>query len=88
MKTFGQKHPRSVKGVRLLDPHALREKGIVYHINRLRYLWEHGLFPRPFNLSPRRIAWREDDIDAWIEDKIRAAEAKRSPILEQTNDQR
>jgi hypothetical protein len=53
--------------VRLVDPHALREdKGITYHPNHLRVLWQRGEFPLPIHLSPRRIAWFEEDIDAWI----------------------
>jgi prophage regulatory protein len=65
-----------IAGIKLIDPHALRVKGVVYHINHLRKLWERGEFPKPFNLSPRRIAWREEDIDAWIEGKIAAAARK------------
>jgi hypothetical protein len=62
-----RKRPAHRTAVRLLDPHALREeKGIKYHINHLRVLWQRGEFPVPISLSPRRIAWFEDDIDAWI----------------------
>lgn len=25
-----------------------------------------GVFPRQFKLGPRRVAWREKDIDIWI----------------------
>lgn len=28
-------------------------------------------FPRPFKLSPRRVAWRERDIAAWLEARMR-----------------
>lgn len=33
-----------------------------------------GKFPRPFELTPGRVAWIEDDIDAWL-----AAKAGRDP---------
>jgi hypothetical protein len=57
-------------GKKLIDPHALRAvKGVTYHSNHVRKLFECGEFPRPFNLSPRRIAWHEWEIDAWIEAK-------------------
>jgi prophage regulatory protein len=56
-----------MKSIRLLDPHALRDKGVRYGTNHLRLMWKRGDFPEPIHLSPRRIAWREADIDAWIE---------------------
>ena len=28
-----------------------------------------GLFPQPFYLSTRSIAWRADEIDEWIEER-------------------
>jgi hypothetical protein len=70
-----KRRPRpGYSGVRLIDPHALREeKGITYHPNHLRVLWKRGEFPAPFQLSPRRIAWLEEEIDAWI-----VAKAKQS----------
>jgi hypothetical protein len=74
-KSFGHPHPPPAPAqVRLLDPHALRDKGINFHINHLRKLWEHNppQFPRPMHLSLRRIAWREDVIDAWIEQRMKA----------------
>jgi predicted DNA-binding transcriptional regulator AlpA len=30
-------------------------------------------FPQPLQLSARRIAWRSDDIDLWIAERLRAA---------------
>ncbi len=34
-----------------------------------------GSFPRPIRLSPRRVAWRESDITAWIEAQARGHQA-------------
>lgn len=31
-----------------------------------------GAFPRPIRLTPRRVAWIEDDILAWQEQRIAA----------------
>jgi prophage regulatory protein len=31
-----------------------------------------GTFPRPVNLGGRAVAWRESDIDAWIEGRTEA----------------
>jgi prophage regulatory protein len=32
-----------------------------------------GEFPRPYPLGARAVAWLAEDIDAWIESRIRAA---------------
>jgi predicted DNA-binding transcriptional regulator AlpA len=49
----------------------LRAKGVFYHPNHLRRLWERGDFPKPFKPSPRHLAWFEDQIDAWLAEKAR-----------------
>lgn len=36
-------------------------------------IWElrrGGAFPRPIQISPHRIAWRESDVDDWIAARI------------------
>jgi hypothetical protein len=47
----------------------LPAKGISYHINHLRRLWQRGLFPPPFYPTKRRCSWFEDEIDQWLLDK-------------------
>lgn len=32
-------------------------------------------FPKPFKLSDHRSGWLEDDVDAWISERIGAADA-------------
>jgi len=34
-----------------------------------------GDFPRPVHLTPRRVAWRESEIEAWKAEKIAARDA-------------
>jgi len=34
-----------------------------------------GLFPRPVDIGGGRVAWRETEVDAWIQARIDAAEA-------------
>ena len=41
-------------------------KGIAYSRDHLRRKVKAGEFPAPVQVSDRRIAWREDDVDAWI----------------------
>lgn len=31
-----------------------------------------GLFPQPIKLSARSVGWLEDEVDAWIEQRIEA----------------
>jgi Prophage CP4-57 regulatory protein (AlpA) len=61
------------RGRRYLSPKDLAEKGIRYHINHLRRMWQQGLFPPPTYLSPRKLAWAEDVVDEWIASKSEEA---------------
>jgi predicted DNA-binding transcriptional regulator AlpA len=54
---------------RILIVKDLPAKGISYHINHLRRLWNQGLFPKPFYPTARRCSWFEDQIDQWLLDK-------------------
>lgn len=38
---------------------------------------QRGEFPRPIYLTPRRVAWRESDIEAWMAERIAASVAAR-----------
>ena len=60
-------------GTRFLALKDLPAKGIYYHINHLRRMWNDGRFPPPVHLSPRKLAWAEDVIDAWLASKMEAA---------------
>jgi hypothetical protein len=55
--------------VRVLTWNDLRERGIHFHSNHLRKLWMSDRFPKPVYLSPRRLVWREADIDAWLTER-------------------
>lgn len=44
----------------------LSEKGVPYSRDHLRRLIKAGKFPSPFQLSESRIAWREADVDEWL----------------------
>ncbi|MFO1247296.1 MAG: AlpA family phage regulatory protein [Alphaproteobacteria bacterium] len=45
------------------------DKGIPYSRDHLRRLTNSGKFPRPMQLSESRIAWRETDIDEWLNNR-------------------
>jgi predicted DNA-binding transcriptional regulator AlpA len=42
------------------------DKGIPYSRDHLRRLTKSGKVPSPLRLSESRIAWREEDIDEWL----------------------
>ena len=72
--TFGRSAtPQPPPTRRLITPKDLPSKGICFHPNHLRRMWQAGPFPEPIHLSPRRIAWDEADIDAWIDAKLARA---------------
>ena len=58
--------------MRLLSYDKLRDKGVGYTREHLARLVKAGKFPVPIvlsrrpNGSPARIAWAEDEVDAWI----------------------
>jgi prophage regulatory protein len=55
---------------RFVTPQMLPEKGISFHPNHLRRMWQEGKFPKPVRISPHRIAWPEEVIDQWMAEKI------------------
>lgn len=74
---FGTSNPErapvaSAPGKRLLGPKDLPAKGIAYHPNHLRRMWtaDPPKFPPPVYTSERRFAWREEDIDRWIDERV------------------
>ncbi len=32
---------------------------------------QEGTFPKPISLGPRRVGWLKEEINSWIEEKIR-----------------
>jgi prophage regulatory protein len=54
----------------LLDYADLRQRGVKYSKCQLWRLWNAGKFPKPVKLSAVRNAWRADEIESWIEQRI------------------
>ncbi len=54
----------------LIPLSKLPEKGILYSRNYIDRLIKSGSFPAPVYLSPRRRAFVESEIDAWIKARI------------------
>lgn len=45
------------------------DKGIPFTADHLRRLEKSGKFPKPINLGANRVAYLEDEIDAWLKSK-------------------
>lgn len=69
--------------MKLLDRKALCSK-VPYSDRYILKLESIGQFPKRIVLSPRRVAWDEAEVDAWIEER-RQANMKASAPLEAIN---
>jgi prophage regulatory protein len=56
--------------MRLLTFNQLKAKGVPYCREQVRRKAKAGEFPRPVDLSNRRITWIETEVDAWIEQRV------------------
>ncbi|BCH01805.1 hypothetical protein MesoLj131b_38040 [Mesorhizobium sp. 131-2-5] len=54
----------------LIPLHELPTKGINYSRNYIDRLIKDGKFPKPVFLSPRRRAFIESEIDAWVKARV------------------
>ncbi|TIL43653.1 AlpA family phage regulatory protein [Mesorhizobium sp.] len=54
----------------LIPLNRLSDKGITYSRNYIDRLIKEDRFPRPVFLSPRRRAFVETEIDAWIKARV------------------
>lgn len=65
-------------------PRLLRLRAVLDRIPVGRSAWyagiQAGIYPRPVQLSPRRVAWRENDIDALVLDIISHAWQPRAQV--------
>jgi prophage regulatory protein len=62
----------------LLSREQLKRKGIPYSPAQLYKIIKNGLFPAPIRLGANRVAWLENEIDAWIVERA-AAPRQRKP---------
>jgi prophage regulatory protein len=58
--------------IKLLSfPELKSEKGIDYHRDYIRRLVKKGAFPQPVQVGDARIGWIEEEVDGWLEAKVR-----------------
>lgn len=58
--------------VSLIQFDGLKAKGINFSKVHLCRLERRGEFPRHVQLSAKRVAWVESEIDAWVNERIAA----------------
>ena len=49
----------------------LRPNGVPYVRKHVTTLERLGEFPMHFNLGPNRVGWMADEVDAWVEQRVR-----------------
>lgn len=59
--------------MKLLRFHDLKARGVISNRMTLRrWIAEHG-FPAGMQLGPNSVAWREDEVEAWLASRQRPA---------------
>ena len=51
------------------------ESGLVSNRTTLDRWIESNDFPKPYRLGPNTLAWRQDEVDAWVAERKRAGVA-------------
>ena len=65
----------SKRSVRFLTFPELRSRGVPFCRDYVRMLVREGKFPRPVQISAKRIGWIEAEITAWAEARVAERDA-------------
>jgi len=57
---------------RFLSPKSTSEM-VSYPVRSIRRMVTEGKFPKPINLSEKRIAYLESEVKAWMADRVKAS---------------
>jgi len=68
--------------MRLIAPDALPSKGVTFERSWLYRLIRAGKFPKPIKLGERRIAFLEDEVDAWLAARVAERDQAAPPANE------
>jgi prophage regulatory protein len=63
---------KHLKGPRRLIRRDELQHRVPYSMVHIWRLEQRGAFPRRIPIGENRVAWDEDEVEAWIEDRIRA----------------
>ena len=47
-----------------------------FHPVHIRRLVNAGSFPKPIQLGPKSVGWVEEEVDGWIEERVKERDAK------------
>ena len=56
--------------MRLLSTEQAAARAGDYHVKSILRLVRQGRFPQPVRLAPNKLAFDEDEIDAWIRQRL------------------
>lgn len=62
------------RGVEWVLPRDLAGWGIHLSLTHLRTLWKRGDFPQPVKLTPRKLMWDPELIQAWVAARMTGTE--------------
>ena len=65
-------------GIRILSKKDLRQL-VLYSPAQIDRLEKAGRFPKRVRLGPCRVGWVEEEVLAWLEDRLRAREIMTAP---------
>ena len=57
----------------------LKEHGVPFSRKHITTLEKRGLFPLHFKLGENTVAWVAEEVDRWVEQKVRAARSGARP---------
>lgn len=57
--------------MRLYRFRDLRSAGVPFTRKHLTHLENHGKFPRHFKIGDNSVSWVADEVDRWVEDRVR-----------------
>ena len=58
-----KKEKRLIRKTQVLDRTSISNSSTLY------YFISKGMFPSPVKIGKRTVAWREEEVDAWIENR-------------------
>jgi predicted DNA-binding transcriptional regulator AlpA len=67
-----------MRGMRIYRFRDLRSAGVPYTRKHLTTLEKRGEFPQHIRLGPNSVGWVGEEVDAWIEERIRARPSRGS----------
>jgi predicted DNA-binding transcriptional regulator AlpA len=65
--------------MRLYRFRALKGAGVPFTRKHVTHLEQHGKFPRHFKIGENSVSWVAEEVDRWVEDRIRGRDFAPGP---------